>query len=134
MHVYGTCKQRMSMHILIYTLTDTHTSINHIASKYMCIYTHDKPTYIHTEKTYCPKIKLSLQQTVTYTDIHCNHALTLSRLYLLASPKSRPISVPMYQPLKGIAGNSIPPTSKATFDTAGSAYQRIPSSSNQSYL
>lgn len=52
-------------------------------------------------------------------------------LYLLMSPRFRqPISVLMYQPLKGAAGNSTPPTSKSMADTAGRTYQRRPRSAN----
>lgn len=59
---------------------------------------------------------------------------TGSLLYLLASPRSRATSVPMYQPLKGAAGNFIPPISNCMFETAGMAYHRSPRSLNQSYL
>lgn len=45
-----------------------------------------------------------------------------------------PISVLTYQPLKGAAGNCSPPISSSMLATAGSAYQRNPSSVNHSSL
>lgn len=45
-----------------------------------------------------------------------------------------PISLLMYQPLKGAAGNSSPPISSSMLETAGSAYQRSPSSANHASL
>lgn len=45
-----------------------------------------------------------------------------------------PISELMYQPLKGAAGNSRPPTSSSMLDTAGRAYQRRPRAANHSSL
>jgi hypothetical protein len=46
----------------------------------------------------------------------------------------QPISVLMYHPLKGAAVNSRPPQSNSMLATAGSAYQRRSSFSNQSNL
>lgn len=46
----------------------------------------------------------------------------------------QPISVLMYQPLKGAAVNWMPPQSNIMLETAGSAYHLSPSSSNQSKL
>ena len=61
--------------------------------------------------------------------------LTSTILYLLASQKFlAPISVPIYQPLNGMAGNSRPPQSNAIEDTAGSAYHLRPRSANQGCL
>lgn len=60
---------------------------------------------------------------------------TSVRFRRFTSHKSRlPISVDMYQPLKAVAVNIIPPQSNIMLETAGSAYQRKPSSSNHSYL
>lgn len=62
-------------------------------------------------------------------------AVTFRMLYRCTSQKSRtPISVPMYQPLKGHAVNSRPPTSRSMLATAGSAYHFRSSSLNHSYL
>lgn len=62
-------------------------------------------------------------------------AVTCRMLYRCTSQKSRtPISVPMYQPLKGHAVNSRPPTSRSMLATAGSAYHFRSSSLNHSYL
>ena len=54
--------------------------------------------------------------------------------YRLTSQRSLPISVAMYQPLKGAAVNSSPPQSNAMLATAGSAYHFNPNSSNQGNL
>lgn len=89
---------------------------------------------IPSRLTYTLRLQNYIMHILLYIAAIQIASLTLSILYLFASPRSRPISVPMYQPLKGIAGNSIPPTSRPTFDTAGSAYQRRPNASNQSYL
>lgn len=61
--------------------------------------------------------------------------ITFRILYRCTSQKSRtPISVPMYQPLKGHAVNSRPPTSRSMLATAGSAYHFRSNSLNHSYL
>ena len=53
-------------------------------------------------------------------------------LYRFTSHKSLdPISVPIYQPLNGAAGNWMPPQSNSMLATAGSAYHFSPSSLNQ---
>lgn len=61
--------------------------------------------------------------------------ITFRMLYRCTSQKSRtPISVPMYQPLKGHPVNSRPPTSRSMLATAGSAYHFRSNSLNHSYL
>lgn len=61
--------------------------------------------------------------------------LTSKILRRFVSHKLRqPISVDMYQPLKVVAVNCMPPTSNNMLETAGKAYQRKPNSLNQSYL
>lgn len=70
----------------------------------------------------------------------CKYALkymnrTSRILNLCGSHRSRePISVTIYQPLKGAAGNSNPPTSNNMLETAGNAYHCKFSSENHGYL
>lgn len=60
---------------------------------------------------------------------------TSNKLYLYGSHKSlAPTSVPMYQPLKGAAGNMSPPQSNTRHATAGRAYHFKPISANHGNL